>query len=458
MMCPERVYFIANNFIYFGPVKTLGNKILALGVLLLIFSSCNEEVPDSYLTVEKAAQYFRDIEEICNRDNGRLWGENLYGPVMFVDRITRRIIANTPDEHGLLREKDGVYYGIYPREEIILNAPLTFGGITYAMVPLPPEEDQLRIRTRSIHVLYHCFQLKHGIQPVLFNQPSMDEKEARLYIKLEWKALKKAIMSEGNERLLALRDALVFRGANRELYQKYTGEANRFESYEGLATFTYSKLCSASPDECRARLMDYLSRIYSMPSYARSYGNIHGALYAALLYDADYDFHTIIADSIDLGALVREVYRIELPDICRDVAGSLAFSYDLGVITREEEERLSGIKERLHDLTSTFTEKTVVYLELESPYFDFEPEDIHPVDTLGTLYSAMRVSDSWGKLTVDNGGCLVSASYRYLRITAKGYKAEKNRISGDGWNLILNEGWELVEVNENYFLRKDLPL
>jgi hypothetical protein len=195
-----------------------------------------------------------------------------------------------------------------------------------------------------------------------------------------------------------------------------------------------------------------------MQSYARWYGNIHGALYASLLFDAGYDLQTIKKDSIDLGKLVKETYNIELPAICRDVAGSLAFSYDLAEVTREEEERLMLIEERLHKLTSTFTEKTVVYLELVSPYFDFEPENIQPLDTMGTLYSSMRVSDSWGKLTVDNGGCLVSNNYKYLRITAKGFREEKHRVSGEGWNLILNEGWELVEVNQNYFLRKMIPL
>ena len=49
----------------------------------------------------------------------------------------------------------------------------------------------------------------------------MDEKEARLWIKLEWKALRKAINSTGEERQLAIRDALIFRGSNRELYHKY---------------------------------------------------------------------------------------------------------------------------------------------------------------------------------------------------------------------------------------------
>ena len=97
---------------------------------------------------------------------------------------------------------------------------------------------------------------------------------------------------------------------------------------------------------------------------------------------------------------------------------------------------MADIKERIHRQISIFTEKPVVFFELESPYFDFEPEDIRSLDTLGTLYTAMRVSDNWGKLTVDNGGCLVSNNLKYLRITAKGFKEAKNHIYGEGWHLI----------------------
>ena len=435
-------------------------SIRGLCFLLVTFlvTACGTENNDSYFTPEKAANYFKSIEDICNRDNGQLWGENLYGPILFVDRLTRRITANFQDAEGLLKGKDGIYTGFYPRESIVYSSPVKFGGTTYAMVPLFPAEDAIRTKTRTIHVLFHCYQQRKGIEPAFFNQINMDEKEARLYLKLEWRALKKAISAEGEDRQVAIRDALVFRGASRELYNKYATEANHFENYEGLATFTSTKLCSTSKEECRSRLIESLGRFYSLPSYSRSYGNIHGALYAALLFDSGYGIKNINTDTVDLGRLVKDHFKTELPDICRDVAGSLAFSYDLDVITREEEERLTHIKERLHQLTSTFTEKSVVYLELESPYFDFEPEDINPVDTLGTLYNAMRVSDSWGKLTVDKGGCLVSNNCKYLRITARNYEADKNRITGEGWSLILNDGWELVEVKPNYFLRKMTPL
>jgi hypothetical protein len=425
--------------------------------LFLMLICCKEKPAETYFTPEKASLYFKDIEAICKLDSGKLWGKNLYGPIMFVERTTRRIVANQPDNGGLLKSKDRVYTGVYPKELILSNAPVIFGGTQFAMVPLPAEEDVYRIRTRAIHSLFHRFQEHEGIVTSTFNLTNMDEKEARLWIKLEWKALRKAINSSGEERQLALRDALIFRGSNRELYHKYADDENKFETYEGLATFTYTLLCTGSPEEYEVRLFENLDRIYSMQSYARSYGLIHGALYASLLYDKGFDVKKIKNVSFDLGNAVKELYKIDLPAICRDVAGSLAVNYEIEAINREEQKRDEDIKESIHRQISTFTEKPVVFLELESPYFDFEPEDIHSLDTLGTLYNSIRVSDNWGKLTVDKGGCLISNNLKFIRITAKAFKAERNHISGEGWHLLLNNDWELIPVDQNYFVRKLMP-
>jgi hypothetical protein len=425
--------------------------------LLLSLLSCKEKNTSSYFTTEKASRYFSEIEQICNRDSGKLWGENLYGPIIFVDRATRRIIANQPDKDGLLKSKDGVYTGLYPKESLISNAPLVYGGTQYAMTPVQDTDDDYRIKARAIHSLYHRFQQKNGIASVMFNANNMDEKEARLFIKLEWKALRKAINTEGEESQLALRDALIFRGSNRELYHKYAAEENRFETYEGLAAFTFTKLCTNTPEEYKFQLFDLLDHVYSMESYSRSYGGIHGALYATLLYKKGYDLRQIKTDSFDMGDAVRKLYNIELPVICRDVGGSLAVNYGLDGIIKEEAKRDQSIKESILSQSNTFTQKPVVFLELESPYFDFEPEEVHALDSLGTLYNSIRVSDNWGKLTVEEGGCLVSNNLKFLRVTAKSFKTDKNHVSGDGWHLILNNDWELVPVEQNYFVRKLMP-
>jgi hypothetical protein len=422
---------------------------------LMILSGCKGKVEDtSYFTSSKAVASFKNVEEICNKDAGNLWGQNLFGPLMYVDRHSRKIFANQEDIDGLLKLKDGIYTGFYPRESIIGTSAATFGGTLYGMAPLPNEENDYRITTRAIHSLFHRFQQTRGINPEYFNAINMDEKEARIWIKLEWKALKKAIGSGGEEQKLAIRDALIFRGTNRESFPKYANMENRFETYEGLATFTSYILSTKSLEDYKSKLFEYLDRIYSYQSYSRSYGSIHGALYATLLYFKGFDFKTIASDTIDLGEKVRELYQIELPLICRDVAGSISLNYNINEIYNEEENRIKEIKERLNNQVSVFTEKPVVFLELESPYFDFEPEDVHFLDTLGTLYQTMRVSDNWGKLTVDKTGCLVSNNYKYLRITAKGLKIESRHIYGEGWQIIMNDGWEIRQFDQNFVIRK----
>jgi hypothetical protein len=432
------------------------NKWMIFAFLLLL-TGCREKKQDTWFTPEKALLYFSKVEKACNRDDGKLWGKNLNGPIMYIDRNSRRIIANQPDKEGLLKVREGVYSGMYPKELIISNAAVHYGGTLFAMAPLPMEEDEYTVINRAIHGLFHCYQESTGYTSSGYNTSNMDEKNARLWIKLEWKALRKALNTEGPEQQLAIRDALVFKGSNREQYPGYVADEIKFENYEGLAAFTYTLITTESPEQNKTRLFEYLDRIYSRPVFSRSYGSVTGALYANLLYSKGYDFKKIRSENIDLADEVKKLYMIQLPDVCRDVAGSIALNYEVGIIQNEEAEREADIKERIHRQISTFTEKPVVYLELESPYFDFEDSDIHPMDTLGILYSAIRVSDNWGKLTVENGGCLVSNNLKYLRITSKGYKADKNRIEGEGWHLILNNGWQLVRMNENYLVRKLMP-
>ncbi len=423
----------------------------------MLLMSCKREVPGTWMTPQRAEYYFNRVEEICNRDNGKLWGRNLSGPLMFVDRKSRKIYANKPDNENLLKSKEKIYTGTFPKEKVINNAAVTYGGVLYGMVPIPDSEDEYRVISRAVRSLFHRFQETIGIPHENFIAANMDDKEARLWIKFEWKALKKAIGSEGEEQLQSLRDALIFRGSNRETYPNYATDENRFETYEGLATFTYIMLATSSREEFRKRLFEYLDRIYSYQSYSRSFGFISGALYATLLYEKGFDLKTIKDDNTDLGKLACDLYKIQLPAVCRDVAGSISMNYNTKEVFREEEKRLSDIKEKIITEASTFTERPVVYLDLESPYFDFEPEDIHSLDTLGTLYLSIRVSDNWGKLNVDKGGCLVSNNFKYLRITAKGLKKDKNHIYGDGWHLILNDNWEMAQVNQNYFVRKMMP-
>ena len=417
-------------------------KKLLLIAAVIVISSCNREKGLAWFSAEKAGDYFRLTEEICNKDNGQLWGENLYGPVMYVDNRNRAIYANVADKENNLKAKDGIFTGVLPRERIINASVIDFGGTKYAMVPLPEEEDSYRIASRTIRSLFHAFQDRNGLSPSAFSTRHLNDRNARLYLKLEWKALTYALGYSGEARNQAVRDALVFRGARRELFPEAVTDENKFETYEGLTTFTYMRLSTAGPDEMKQRILEYLDRSYQNRSYAWGYGFVHGALYATLLDQKGFDFKQIKEPDYDLGKATLEAYNITLPAVCRDVAGSLAMSYDIQAIRAEESERLKMINEHTRRIVTTFLERPVVVINMESPNFSFEPEDIIFLDTLGTLYRKLRVSDNWGRLAVDDGGALITNDLRSLRISARNLTEERSHISGEGWNLILNDGWQ----------------
>lgn len=431
-------------------------KIITALILLSILPCCNKNSSVEYMTNLKAEAYFNNVEEICNLDNGALWGDNLYGHLMLVDVNTRRVFANLPDSAGLLKPRNGIYTGIYPSDKIISNFAVTFGNTLFAMAPLPEKEDNYRITARSLHGLFHCFQHRKGTDRQDYNPAHMNEPDARIWLKMEWKALEKAIKTESPIREQAIRDALIFRHTRREIYPNYIEDENLFENYEGLATFTYMLLACDNHDDFTITLLEYLHRIYNY-SFTHSYGFVHGALYSYLLHDYGFDFSSIETPGVDLAEILHKRIDITLPEVSRDIAGSLAVNYDIEMVRREEADRIERINEGLHRRTSSFTDKPVVYLSLESPSFIFEPEDIEPADTLGVIYKKLKVSDNWGKLNVSKGGCLVSPNLKFIRVPARGVKIDRNHITGDGWHIFLSENWRVDEMDNNYYIRKLIP-
>jgi hypothetical protein len=76
--------------------------------------------------------------------------------------------------------------------------------------------------------------------------------EGRYWLRLEWRALARALRESGEQRNLAVRDALAFRQARRTLYPASVEDERGQEIGEGLAAYTGTVLAGDSAADAAA--------------------------------------------------------------------------------------------------------------------------------------------------------------------------------------------------------------
>src|ERR1019366_3640046 len=140
---------------------------------------------------DSIATYFNEIK-IATKKNQILWNKNLYGPILLINPDTRQLYANYSDSAGFLKQTGKIYSGVLPSEIIFANTAINWSGRRWAMIMLPlPENKENRINLLA-HELFHKAQPSLGF--ILFNTNNnhLDQKDGRIYLRLELEALKKA--------------------------------------------------------------------------------------------------------------------------------------------------------------------------------------------------------------------------------------------------------------------------
>lgn len=139
-------------------------KILVLFITISLLgcnsnSTKNSTVKISRSQIVKYENIFKNLKEyLSKKENEKLWNHKLYGPLFFVNKDNRIIIANEPDTKGILSKDDGIYTGILPKRINIANSPLDWNGKRWAMVMLPlPKNNNERLNL-IIHELFHRIQ------------------------------------------------------------------------------------------------------------------------------------------------------------------------------------------------------------------------------------------------------------------------------------------------------------
>ena len=177
---------------------------------------------------------FVEVHELCSIDNSQMWGINLDLPCMIIDKNTRMILANNPDKDSLLVREGNFYSGHYPENKALGSSFTEYGGTVFANVSYPFLFPESYLKVQLIHEIFHIVQdsLKLNPPQLFFRNAHMDDMNARIYMRLEWAALEKALLTNDMEdKKEHITYALKFRLKRRSMFENVSKEENYFEFY-----------------------------------------------------------------------------------------------------------------------------------------------------------------------------------------------------------------------------------
>lgn len=80
------------------------------------------------------------------------------------------------------------------------------------------------------------------------------------------------------------------------------------------------------------------------------------------------------------------------------------------------------------------------------------PNKIRSLDGYGILYYEAEFYEDWGILTCNETAGMVMDTDEYIVVPATGMQIDGNTIQGDGWSLMLNEGYQIEEKDDGNFM------
>ena len=395
---------------------------------------------------------FSELKEALKNDDGKLWNHKLDGPILLINRETRIIIANELDGKGELIKQGDYYIGKFPDEMTIANTAVDWNGKRWTMVVMPlPDSKEERLNL-LIHESFHRIQPLIGFDSLNETQNNhLDSKEGRIYLKLELEALKGALNSDKPEN--HIKNALLFRQYRQQLFPGAKASENSVEINEGLAEFTGSILSGRTKDDLKKHYISNIDKFYNVPTFVRSFPYQTISIYGYFMRQSDDKWNLKINKKTNLTDFILAFFKINQTNFDKENIMKIGKSYNIDSIMEFEQNRELKRLEQIKKYKAQFLGDSIITIKLINMNIGFNPSNMMPLDSFGTVYPYIRISDKWGILEVDSCGALMSSDWNYVTITYPEMITD-TLIRGKGWKLKLNEDWKLEKENSKYKLTK----
>lgn len=373
---------------------------------------------------QRAEAYFKEAATICQRDGGRLWGVSLCGPMVFADARTRTLATNQP------RPTEEP-----PRVLGFGNAPIEWGGSRWAAY-MWDFTTSLDARTRGIlmlHELFHRIQPELGLITLSGQNAHLDTFEGRVWLRLEWRALTRALAQSGENRKRAVSDAAAFRLMRRSQFANAAENERVEEIREGLAQYTGTVVTAASHSEAIASALEQLAAAEQHETFLQQ-AYTTGVAYGILLDAASPDWRRRVRSNSDLGQMLMATLDV------RPVANAVKASARYGgtELRAAEQARAERRRAVVRELQNRFVDGPVLLVP-SGGGASFNAVGATPIPGAGTVYfSQYRTKGQWGTLEATNGVLISDDGRRRLPGPVR---IEGANITGDGWTVTVAPGW-----------------
>ncbi len=384
---------------------------------------------------QRAQEYFKEAQAVCERDGGRLWGVKICAPMVIGDARTQTVATSQPPPDA-------------PRPRLIglLNGPVQWGDTMWAALTWDTIANwPARWRGEAFaHESFHIFQTQLGLtlpsdSPGAVANEHLDAVDGRYWLRLEWRALARALRESGEPRSLAVRDALAFRRARHTRYPDNVESERALYIMEGLASYTQTVLAAPTQADAIARALELLTGAEDGESFVRTFTYTSGPAYGLLLDAASPGWPRRVRASDDPPVMLMRALGVEP---AADAAAAAA-RYGGAELRAAEDTREQQRQARIADLRRRFVDGPVFVMPCGGSGTS-NSMGAAVIPGAGTVYfHPYRLAGRCGTLEADNG-VLESSDGSTRRVPAP-VPGDATSISGDGWTFKAAEGWIVRE-------------
>lgn len=379
---------------------------------------------------QRAQVWFNEVRALCERDGGHLWGVSICMPMVIGDARTQTFATSRPAPNE-------------PRPRLvgILMGPIQWGDTMWAALTwdmLASQPPHIR-NERFLHESFHIVQLRLGLIVPTVSAEHLDLVDGRYWMRLEWRALARALRESGQARVMAIREALAFRHARHTRFPDKVESERALDIGEGLASYTGIVLAAESGADAIARALGELAAAEDGESFVRTFAYASGPAYGLLLDAASPGWPRTVRASDDPAALLMRALGVQP---AADAAAA-AVRYGGAELRAAEEQREQQRQARIAELRRRFVDGPVLVMPGGGGGFS-DSRGAVVIPDAGTVYFGdYRMNGAWGALEATNG-VLVSSDGRRRRLPGP-VRSNGTTISGDGWTFRAAAGWVIRE-------------